>query len=383
MTTGCLDGIRVIELARYQAGPRCGMILRDLGAEVLKVEQPGGEATRQAPPMVRGQSIYFSVYNRGKKSICLNLRTADGKRILRDLISTADVVIENFKPGTIRDMGFAYEELCRIKPDIILVSASAFGQYGPYRDRPGFDPLGQAMSGLMSLTGQDSGIPTATASSIVDRCTALHATIGVLAALRYRDQTGQGQVVDVCLLDSALTLVEIPTSYYLSTGNEGGEYGRPPYRARNGWVVVSTGSSPAINSKLSEVIGTTIESTDAVGFGTSHANRALEAWCEQHTVEEICDLLIKAGVPVGPVLTIPQVAMDSHTWEREMLTKISDDLAGEIYVPGLTIKFSKSRGSVGPVPTPGQHTEQVLADWLQLSPDEIHALRASHAFDAN
>src|ERR1051325_3126720 len=107
MTTGCLDGIRVIELARYQPGPRCGMILRDLGAEVLKVEQPGGEATRQAPPMVRGQSIYFSVYNRGKKSICLNLRTADGKRILRDLISTADVVIENFKPGTIRDMGFA------------------------------------------------------------------------------------------------------------------------------------------------------------------------------------------------------------------------------------------------------------------------------------
>src|SRR5919197_4182375 len=229
---GCLDGIRVIELARYQAGPRGGMILSDLGAEVIKIEKPGGEETRKSPPMVDGQSVYFSVYNRGKKSICLDLRQPAGTQVLRDLIKAADFVLENFRPGTIERMGFGYDELKKLKPDIILLSVSGFGQYGPYRDLPAYDPLGQAMSGLMMLTGQPVGTPLGTASSIVDRYTALHATIGALAALRHRDQTGEGQVVDVCLMDSALTMVEIPLSYYLGTGKEGGEGGRPPYRAR-------------------------------------------------------------------------------------------------------------------------------------------------------
>src|SRR5215218_9343080 len=150
-------------------------------------------------------------------------------------------------------MGLGYDALCKVKPDIILLSVSAFGQYGPYRERPGFDPVGQAMSGLMSLTGQPVGQPIGTASSIVDRYTALHATIGALAALRHRDRTGQGQVVDVCLMDSALTMVEIPTSYYLSTGQEGGEGGRPPYRARDGWVIISASSNEMSRSLMEEI----------------------------------------------------------------------------------------------------------------------------------
>ena len=236
---GSLDGIRVLELARYQAGPRGGMILSDLGAEVIKIEKPGGEETRRAPPVVRGQSVYFAVYNRGKKSLCLDLRDPRGKEIFAALVPKADVVLENFRPGTMAQMGFGYEALCALKPDIVLTSVSGFGQYGPYRERPAFDPLGQAMSGLMSLTGAPVGTPLGAATSLVDRYTSLHATIGTLAALRHRDRTGEGQLVDCCLMDSALTMVEIPTSYYLATGEEGGESGRPPYKAKDGYVVIS------------------------------------------------------------------------------------------------------------------------------------------------
>ena len=378
---GCLDGIRVLELARYQAGPRGGMILSDLGAEVIKIEKPGGEDTRKSPPMVRGQSVYFAVYNRGKKSICLDLRKEAGKAILWKLLKTADFVLENFRPGTMAKMGLGYEELCKVKPDIILLSVSAFGQYGPYRERPGFDPIGQAMSGLMALTGQPIGQPLGTASSIVDRYTALHATIGALAALRHRDQTGEGQVVDVCLMDSGLTMTEIPTSYYLSTGEEGGEGGRPPYKAKDGWVIISPGSSKEMTRKLAELVGIKTGGDGADGlpsFKSAEARvPALVEWCERHTVDEICASLNELGVPVAPVRTIRQVARDPHLWERQMLVKVPDALAGEMYVPGLTIKFSKTPGQLGPVPTPGQHTDEVLGGLLGYDAARIAELRAA------
>jgi crotonobetainyl-CoA:carnitine CoA-transferase CaiB-like acyl-CoA transferase len=356
-----LDGVRVLELARYQAGPRGGMIMSDLGAEVIKIEKLGGEETRQSAPIVRGQSIYFTVYNRGKKSICLDLRTPRGKEIFADLVKTADIVLENFRPGTMQAMGFDYERLRGLNSGIILVSVSGFGQYGPYRDRPAFDPLGQAMSGLMSLTGKPVGQPLGTASSVVDRYTALHATIGALAALRHRDRTGEGQLVDVCLLDSALTMVEIPTSYYLATGEEGGEGGRPPYRASNGHVVISaTGRDMAM--RMHRLIG---------GEGRA----ALEAWCADRPVEEICAALMDIGVPVAPVRSIPEVAADPHLWEREMLVKMEDPVAGEMYLPGATIKMSKTPGRVGPVPTPGQHTDEVLSRLLGYDRGTLEELR--------
>ena len=168
------------------------------------------------------------------------------------MVKTADIVLQNFRPGVMDKMGFGYERLRELKPDIILGSVSGFGQYGPYRDRPAFDPLGQAMSGLMTLTGTPVGRPLGTASSIVDRYTSLHATIGMLAALHHRDRTGEGQVVDVCLMDSALTMVEIPTSTYLATGEEGGEGGRPPYQAKDGHVVISA-SGREMGSRLMRI----------------------------------------------------------------------------------------------------------------------------------
>jgi CoA:oxalate CoA-transferase len=377
---GCLDGIRVLELARYQAGPRGGMILSDLGAEVIKIEKPGGEETRKSPPMVKGQSVYFSVYNRGKKSICLDLRQEAGMAVFRELLKSADFVLENFRPGTIDKMGLGYDELRKVKPDIILLSVSAFGQYGPYRERPGFDPIGQAMSGLMMLTGQPVGQPIGTASSIVDRYTALHCTIGALAALHHRERTGEGQVIDVCLLDSGLTMVEIPTSYYLSTGREGGEGGRPPYRAKDGWVIISPGSSKEMTRKLAELIGLPAN-PDGPGELPSFKSaeprvQALVDWCEQHTMDEICETLTALGIPTAPVLSTPQVAKNPHLWEREMLVKIEDALSGEIYVPGLTIKFSKTPGKLGPVPMPGQHTDEILGRLAGYDAARIERLRA-------
>src|ERR1700751_352691 len=251
---GALEGVRVLELARFQAGPRGGMILSDLGAEVIKIEKLGGEETRKSPPLVRGQSVYFSVYNRGKKSLCLDMRNERGKELFAALVKTADIVLQNFRPGVMDRMGFGYNRLRQLKPDIILGSVSGFGQYGPYRDRPAFDPLGQAMGGLMALTGQTEGRPGGTATSLVDRYTSLHATIGTLAALRHRERTGEGQVVDVCLLDSALTMVEIPTSYYLATGAEGGEGGRPPYKAKDGWVVIAAAGRD-MAARLMRIVG--------------------------------------------------------------------------------------------------------------------------------
>ena len=373
-----LDGVRVLELARYQAGPRGGMILSDLGAEVIKIERPGGEETRKNPPMVRGQSVYFTVYNRGKKSICLDMRDPRGKEIFAELVKHADIVLENFRPGTMHAMGFDYAALRALNSGIILVSVSGFGQYGPYTERPAFDPLGQAMSGLMTLTGQPVGRPLGTASSVVDRYTALHATIGALAALRHRDRTGEGQLVDVCLLDSALTMVEIPTSYYLATGEEGGEGGRPPYRAKDGYVVISA-VGREMAGRLMQLVSGQAGKADAEplsgGLDADARRTAVEAWCAERTVEAICTELMQAGVPVAPVKTIPEVAKDPHLWEREMLVKMEDPIAGEMYVPGVTVKMSRTPGRVGPVPMPGQHTDEVLARLLDYDKATLDQLR--------
>jgi CoA:oxalate CoA-transferase len=375
---GSLDGVRVLELARYQAGPRGGMILSDLGAEVIKIEKLGGEETRRSEPLVRGQSVYFSVYNRGKKSLCLDMRDPRGKEIFAALVPTADVVLENFRPGTMVAMGFGYDELCKLKPDIILTSVSGFGQYGPYRERPAFDPLGQAMSGLMSLTGAPVGTPLGAATSLVDRYTSLHATIGTLAALHHRDRTGEGQLVDCCLMDSALTMVEIPTSYYLATGQEGGESGRPPYKAKDGHVVISA-SGRAMATRLMRIA--TGDDGAAVGGWTNRVGQndprkqAVAKWCSENTVDHIAKTLLDAEIPVAPVKTIPQVAEDPHLWEREMLVKMPDAVAGEMYLPGATIKMSKTPGRVAPVPTPGQHTDEVLSRLLGYGRERLDELR--------
>ena len=215
---GPLHGIRVIDLGRHQAGPRCAQVLARLGAEVIKIERLGGEETRYHAPWVRKQSAYWVQYNSGKKSLSLDLRRQEGKDVLRRLVKISDVLVQNFRPGTIDDMGFGYKVLRELNPGIIMVNVSAYGQFGPYREQIGYDPIGQTMSGIAMVTGEEGMPPIRAGVPIIDRTTALHAAIGTLAALHERTISGEGQTLDVCLADSGYSLTEIPITAYHGAG---------------------------------------------------------------------------------------------------------------------------------------------------------------------
>jgi crotonobetainyl-CoA:carnitine CoA-transferase CaiB-like acyl-CoA transferase len=239
------------------------------------------------------------------------------------------------------------------------------------------------MSGLMSLNGMgtDSGKPVGTSFSIVDRLTALHATIGALAALRHRDETGQGQVVDACLMDAALTMTEIPISFYLSTGTLGGESGRPPYEAKDGYVVIAAGSNERMVRKIAETVGINldeakIDRNESGGSFFGLRVPELMAWCKSRTVAEICEYFNRLGIPAAPVLTIPEAAKNEHLWARELLVPSKDADGNEMYVPGLSIKFSKTPGKTGAVPKPGQHSDEILAGVLNYDEEKIEELKS-------
>lgn len=381
---GCLDGIRVIDLGRYQAGPRCSLILGDLGAEVIKVEAaPDGDESR------RLGMVYWSQYNRGKKSITLNLRSEAGKQILRELVLKSDMVLQNFSPGVMDEMGFGYAALKELNPAIILINVSGFGQYGPYRDRRAFDPIGQAMGGVMFDTGSEDEPPVRCGPPIIDRITALHATIGALAALHRRDMTGIGQALDVCLLDSAFTLTEIPIAQYLTTGREPQRNGNRSgtlspantYRARDGWVYII-----AVQQRMWErfcraagreelAADPRASSVHSRASNTGWVDDQVAAWVKDRTVAEVVEKLAPAGVPVAPVQTIAQAANDPHLWERQMLVETDDRKGGKTYVAGLTVKFSDTPGAVGPIPTPGEHNQQIYCGLLGHTPSELEKWR--------
>ena len=370
--TGCLDGIKVLDLGRYQAGPRCAMVLSDLGAEVIKVEAPGGDESRGLG------RVYWSAYNRGKKSITLNLRSGQGLTLLKALVPKVDMLLQNFRPGVMDKMGLGYETLKRLNPRLILINVSGFGQSGPYRDRPAYDPIGQAMSGLMGFTGFPDGPPVMTNSPIIDRITALHATIGALGALHHRDVTGEGQSLDVCLLDTGYTLMEIPIAQYLLTGKEPPRRGNTPggiapcntYQAKDGWVYILA-VPQHMWGRFCRGIGREEliddERFSSIARRASHAaevNALVDAWARDKTVAEVVQVLEQAEVPVGPVHTIPQAAHDPHLWERHMLVETEDHEQGRTYVPGLTVKFSDTPGKIGPIPQPGEHNSEVYCEWL-------------------
>src|ERR687891_2311147 len=243
---GPLDGIRVIDLGRHQAGPRCAQVLARLGAEVIKIERLGGEETRYHAPWVRKQSAYWVQYNSGKKSVSMDLRKEAGKEVLRKLIKISDVLLQNFRPGTIEKMGFGYDVLRGLNPRIIMVNVSAYGQFGPYREQIGYDPVGQTMSGIAMVTGTEGMPPVRAGVPIIDRTTALHSAIGILAALWERNLSGEGQSIDVCLADSGYSLTEIPITAYHGAGTEpkrGISDSAPSgtFPCKDGWVLISAG----------------------------------------------------------------------------------------------------------------------------------------------
>ena len=381
-----LEGIRVLDLGRYQAGPRCGLMFARMGAEVIKVESVAGDESRKNGPTVRGQSAYWVQYNSGKKSLSINLRSSEGKEILTDLIKKSDILIQNFRPGTIDIMGFGYEKLREINPKIIMVNVSAYGQYGPYKDRVGFDPIGQAMGGLMSLTGEEGMPPVKTFFPLIDRITSLHATIGALAALREREISGEGQTIDVCLADTGYTCNEIPISAYLGSGYEQTREGNGRgtggcYQTKDGWVILAA-TNENMWVRLSESIDKSEWLTDdrfQTRLDRTRTNaEALESelseWFSGKTMGEAVEILSSNGVPCSPVNTTAQAAVDPHLTDREIIVEVPDPVAGSIHVSGKMIKFGRTEMVVGSAPVVGQHSEEILSELLGYSEERINEL---------
>lgn len=384
-----LEGIRVLDLGRYQAGPRCGLMFARMGAEVIKVEGVNGDESRKNGPTVRGQSAYWVQYNSGKKSLSINLRTDEGKSVLRDLVKESDILIQNFRPGTIEVMGFGYEELKKINPGIIMVNVSAYGQYGPYKDRVGFDPIGQAMGGLMTLTGEEGMPPIKTSFPLIDRITSLHATIGALAALREREISGEGQTIDVCLADTGYTCNEIPITAYLGTGYEQTREGNGKstggcYQTIDGWVIIAA-TNDNMWTRLSESVGKPewltdprFESrSDRTNTNAQALEDELSEWFSKRTMADAVDILSSNGVPCSPVNTTAQASADPHLKEREVLVEVPDPIAGTIHVTGKMIKFGRTEMVVGSAPVIGEHSHEILSNVLGYSNEKISELSES------
>ena len=386
---GPLAGIRMLDLGRYQAGPRCALMFARMGAEVIKVEALKGDESRQNGPTVRGQSAYWVQYNSGKKSLAIDLRTEKGKEVLTRLVKKSDILLQNFRPGTIDIMGFGYDVLKKLNPKIIMINASAYGQYGPHRDKVGFDPLGQAMGGMMYQSGLKDDPPTKTAFPLIDRITSLHATIGALAALWEREISGEGQAIDVSLADTGFTVNEIPITAYLGNGHNPERptsYGGAEnplggmYETSDGFVIIAAGNDN-IWKRMCEAVGKPEWLTDerfstraARAENGSAINGVLSSWFAEREMKEVVEYLSEHSIPCAPVNNVEQAANESHLHEREILMEVPDPIAGKIHVAGKMIKFSRTEMVVGSTPTVGQHTDEILKDIAEYSEDEIKEL---------
>ncbi len=385
-----LEDIRVLDLGRYQAGPRIGLVLARLGAEVIKVEAPGGDESRKQGPTVRGQSAYWVQYNSGKKSLGLNLRHEEGKEILRQLVKVSDMLIQNFRPGTMAEMGLPYEKLRELNRGIIMVNVSAYGQYGPYRDRIGFDPIGQAISGMMSLTGFPGNPPTRTYNPIIDRITALHGAISALAALHERSLSGEGQCVDVCLADTGFSMTEIQCSAYLGAGiiperTGNGRGLQNTYQTKDGWVLIAAVSDNIWPRVCKAIDAPELENDPRFAQPSARQKewqvleQRLQAWFEARTVKDAVDTFSSLGIPINAVNDVPAAAQEPHLHERELLIEVPDPVAGRIHVSGKFTKLSRSELVVGSAPLPGQHTEEILTKLLHYTPAVVNKLEAEGA----
>ena len=379
-----LEGVRILELARWQAAPRGGMVLRDMGAEVIKIEWRKGADLRNSGPFVDDMSVQFAAYNRGKKSITLNTRHKEGKKVFMDLVEVSDVVLENFRPGTMETMGFSYDEMAKVNPGIILASVSGFGQYGPYRDRQCFDPIIQAMSGIGHQTGRDYGEPIMSEGPIMDRTAALHATIGILGALRHRDRTGEGQWLEVAMMDGGITLEEVALAMAYETGTNDFRRTGSFIQCKDGHI--TTGAARAgMWERMLRVMGFDELAEDpefaAPMFATAQVETRMELlheWCEERTVAEVEAALVEADIPIGRAMSIPEVLEDKQIWEREVMMKADVDEPGgkQMLVPGPTIiKFSKTPTTSGPIPKYGEHNGEIFGGVLGMDEGEMARLR--------
>lgn len=389
-----LEGVRVLDLSRFVAGPFCCQILGDNGADVVKVEKPDGEPARHMPPFVQDESLYFIAYNGSKRGITLNFRSPEGLELLRTFMTKADIVVENFRAGTMEKMGVGYESVSGRHPGLILVSISGFGTQGPYIGRPAFDEIIQSMSGLASMTGEADGPPMLTGTYVADFVTGLYAAIGALLALQQRRQTGRGQWVQTNLLQSLISILNTTVSKYLMTGQAPQRQGNRNqliapgniYQARDGYVNVEV-----LTQEMWEVLAGAMGREDLPGdprfrdvvSRQQHAealDREVQAWMGARTVEEIVAILEQHSIPCGPVLDLPTLVKDPQFQANETVVEVEYPPLGRVPVLAPPIQLqNEGRARRGHPPRLGEHTEEVLSDWLGFGAAEIEKLRAAGA----
>ena len=390
---GALTGTRVLDISRFIAGPYCAMLLGDMGADVIKVEPPGrGENSRTYAPFVEGESLYTMVFNRNKRSLTLDLRSEAGKDTLRGLLAKADVLVENFVPGTLEKMGFDWDTLHALNPRLVLTRISGFGQTGPRSRKPCFDVIAQTMSGLMEITGESDGRPTMAGTYVVDYATGLYATIGTLGALQARERSGNGQIVDVALMDSAMSMLMTAIPEQMLFGRGMTRHGNRDRYAAPGntfptsdgaWVhVVCAGDGMFHN--LLDAMGRG-ELRDDARFASNDARmrnvEALEAliidWTRTLTAAELVRRLEHIGVPCAKVARIADLIDDAQIAHRGQILRMPHATAGEVPMQGFAVQFGDSPMQLRHAPpTLGAHTDAVLSEWLGLSAPDIERLRS-------
>jgi crotonobetainyl-CoA:carnitine CoA-transferase CaiB-like acyl-CoA transferase len=393
--SGPLQGLKVLELAQIMAGPTCGMMLADLGADVIKVERvPGGDDTRSySRPSVNGESAAFMAMNRNKRGIALNLKLPAAQAALRRMASQADVLLENYRKGTMEKLGAGYETLRAINPALIYCSISGYGRTGPYADRGGFDLIAQGMSGLMAITGEPGGAPVKAGSPICDINAGLLAALGIVSAYVHRLRTGEGQLVDTSLFEAGVQQTYWQSAIFFATGVPPGPSGSAhilsaPYQAfhaADGWLTIG-GANQANWERVTRVLGapqwaaderfrTNADRMKNLAALTALMNEKLAARPVRHWLAA----LEAEGVPCGPINSIADMAADPQTAARDMVVELEHPRAGRTRALGLPVKLSRTSGKVArPAPLLGQHTREVLAEF-GFSRDEIEQLVASGA----
>lgn len=392
---GPLQGVRVIELAHIMAGPVCGLMLADMGADVVKVEKPNGDDSRRmVPPEVNGESAAFLMMNRNKRGVALDLKQEAGRDVLRRLLKDADVVIENYRRDTMDKLGLGYESLRAENPGLIYVAISGFGRTGPYADRGGFDLIAQGMAGLMSVTGEAPGRPPVKVGPPVSDITAgVLAAMGVCAALHRRNATGEGQMIDTSLYEAAITHTYWQSAIAFATGVSPGPMGsahplNAPYQAfetADGWITLGAANQPNWE-RLIRLIG-----AEALGedprFRTNPDRMAhrealeaeLNATFRLRPSAEWLALLEAGGFPAGPVQSIADMHADPHTIARDMVPATDHPVAGRTQSIGLPVKFSETPGAVArPAPLLGQHNAEVLRE-IGVAKDDLDEFAATGA----
>lgn len=388
-----LEGVKVLDFTQYLSGPHCTSVLCELGAEIIKVERPGvGEPERKAAPMTpMGESYQFFAYNRGKKSVTLNMKNPDGLEIAKKLVAECDILVENFAPGILGKLGLGYEAASSINPGIIYASISGFGQTGPRRDEVTYDMVGQAMGGLMSVTGYANGEPLKVGVSLADYMGGYNAAIAILAALHYKTMTGEGQQIDISMQDGIWAMVFPDRANYFDTlaapkrmGNKlssSTPFGS--YKAIDGYVVICTITDDQWQNVLRAIGREELLNDDRFitrVLRVKHmedVESILNDWLKERTVEEAVSALRKFKVPSSEIPTFEQVANDPQILHREMIVEVEQPLSGKVKLGGSVYKMSKTPGNRKlKIPLIGEHNNEVYSNLLKLGDEEIKKLEA-------